>query len=129
MTSQQQVKIETMRRPEPKPAFATDSDRRYAPRRPSGSTALISADSIDIPMPCLVCDISASGARLYMHECSANLLGAKASLPPSFTLALRADRVEVDCAVVWRKLGMMGVRFLAPTRPLPRRQPMAVAAR
>lgn len=129
MSAEQPVSTASMRRPEQKPALAADSDRRYAPRRPSGSTALISADSIEIPMPCLVCDISASGARLYMHECSANLLGARATLPPSFTLALRHDRVEVDCAIVWRKLGMMGVRFLAPTRPLPRRTPVAAAAR
>lgn len=73
------------------------------------------------PLPCLVCDISATGARLYLHSSTDNMLGSRAPIPSGFTLAIRTDRIEVDCAVVWRRLGQVGVRFLAPSRPLTRR--------
>lgn len=98
-----------------------DRDRRRAARKSAGVTAHISGPGIDAPLPCIVCETSATGARLYLHDSVDNTLGARARVPQRFTLTIRADRIEVDCACVWRKLGLLGVRFLAPARPLLRR--------
>lgn len=105
----------------PAPTLAGE-ERRVAPRRAAGVMALISAPGLSMPLPCVVCDISATGARLSLQESPANTLGSRAIVPAYFTLSIRADRVEVDCAAVWRRMGSIGVRFLAPTRPLQRKR-------
>ena len=86
-------------------------------RRPAGEPAHIMSASLGLALPCLVCDISSTGARLYVHDSAENLIGSSAEIPTQFTLSIIADRVEVDCAIVWRRLGLVGVRFLGAVRP------------
>jgi len=61
-------------------------------------------------------DISSTGARLELTRSIENPLGGRAKLPGTFTISLRLDRMEVDCAIVWRNGAFVGVRFLATPR-------------
>ncbi|MBU1212528.1 MAG: PilZ domain-containing protein [Alphaproteobacteria bacterium] len=81
-------------------------DRRLAPRRRvlKGAQAVFLNGHCSIP--CMVRDISTSGARIKsMHS---------AHIPDHFQLVIELDGIEVQCEAVWRKSGEIGVRFLAP---------------
>ena len=94
-------------------------ERRRAKREPGKSGGAICGDGIWVPVSCVVTDISTTGARLTLNDSAeGNVLGTRAKIPNNFTLALRTDRVEVDCAIVWRHLGVMGVRFHSQMRPI-----------
>ena len=65
-------------------------------------------------LPCVVRDISESGARLQVGQVS--------SVPDTFELIVELDGLEVPCVVVWRKANEIGVTFTAsPTYVAPRR--------
>jgi hypothetical protein len=95
-------------------------ERRAAPRRPANFTAQIAGKGLGVPIPCFVRDTSAVGARLSLYEAVDNPLGTRIRLPSNFTLVMRADRVEIDCTIAWRDSGKLGVRYLAPARPISR---------
>jgi hypothetical protein len=58
------------------------------------------------PLPCLIADISASGARL--------LLDGEEDIPDRFVLLLTpAGGARRHCRVVWRRELTIGVEFLA----------------
>ena len=52
--------------------------------------------------PCIICDISATGAQLRIE--------AEAVLPDEFTLLL--GRAPRWCRIVWRREKQIGVQFL-----------------
>jgi hypothetical protein len=102
------------------PAAASDAlsalERRFAQRKSVATNALIVSPDINMPMSCLVRDVSTTGARIELVVSPENLLGGRAKLPGSFTLNMRLDRMEVDCAIVWRNGPLVGVRFVATPR-------------
>ena len=58
------------------------------------------------PVPCVVWDMSASGARLAIAR-------SPEPMPTMFTLALtRGSRAERKCEVVWTDNRFVGVRFV-----------------
>ncbi len=122
MSLQHMLPTQTSKSSSPENTVARQ-ERRAAVRRPAGEPALIEAASLDVALPCLVCDISTAGARLYVHDSAENLIGSRAKIPSKFTLSISGDRVEVDCAVVWRRLGLVGVRFLSSVRQVSRKGP------
>lgn len=91
-------------------------ERRFAKRKSLATNALISSPDIGAPLTCMVRDVSTTGARLELIVSPENPLGGRAKLPGTFTLNLRLDRMEVDCAIVWRKGGFVGIRFLTTPR-------------
>lgn len=91
-------------------------ERRFARRKAIATNALIVSSDISIPIACMVRDISSTGARLELIKSVENPLGGRAKLPGTFTINLRLDRMEVDCAIVWRNGAFVGVRFLATPR-------------
>ena len=91
-------------------------ERRFAKRKAVATNALIVSSDISIPIACMVRDISPTGARLELIKSAENPLGGRAKLPGTFTINLRLDRMEVDCAIVWRNGAFVGVRFLATPR-------------
>ncbi len=92
-------------------------ERRWAVRKPVATGGTILSHELSVPVHCILRDISTTGARLELHVNEDNLLGPRIKLPAYFTLVIRVDRVEVDCAIVWRKSGDLGVRFVATPRP------------
>lgn len=91
-------------------------ERRFARRKAIATNALIVSSDISIPIACMVRDISSTGARLELIKSVENPLGGRAKLPGTFTINLRLDRMEVDCAIVWRNGAFVGVRFLSTPR-------------
>ncbi len=91
-------------------------ERRFAQRKAVATNALILSPDINAPMPCMVRDVSTTGARIELVTAPENLLGGRAKLPGTFTLNLRLDRLEVDCAIVWRNGAAVGVKFLSTPR-------------
>jgi hypothetical protein len=91
-------------------------ERRFARRKAAATNALILSPDINVPISCLVRDVSTTGARIELVVSPENLLGGRAKLPGSFTLNLRLDRMEVDCVIVWRNGPFVGVRFVATPR-------------
>ena len=62
---------------------------------------------IETMTPCVVADISKSGARLIVDEA--------AQLPDKFVIVLRND-LRRWCQVKWRKADRVGVQFIADAR-------------
>lgn len=91
-------------------------ERRFAQRKGAATNALILSPDINVPISCIVRDVSTTGARIELVVSPENLLGGRAKLPGSFTLNMRLDRMEVDCAIVWRNGAFVGVRFVSTPR-------------
>jgi hypothetical protein len=95
-------------------AAAASDNRRWAVRRPQMAAATIVSDRFAVNQPCIIRDMSATGAKLeVVFEKSV----ISRSVPDTFRLVLKADRSEVDCEVAWRRGNFCGVRFLSALRP------------
>lgn len=83
----------------------TDEDKRNRrqERRRKVRIASIIVSEVLPPIPCVILDISLSGARLHVHD--------HAEIPDRFTLVQSADKQLHSCTVVWRNENEMGVRF------------------
>ena len=79
------------------------TDQRKHPRRNLGLTARITWPH---PMPCVIADISASGARLSVDSVR--------DVPDEFILSLNVHLMR-KCKVMWRKRTQVGVRFVYTT--------------
>lgn len=93
-----------------------NSDRRIARRKAAGTSAVIVSPAVSVPISCLVRDYSPTGARLEIVVTPENLLGGRVKLPVHFKLHMRLDRMEMDCAIMWRRGSLVGVKFLATPR-------------
>lgn len=82
------------------------ADRRTEPRRRIARSATISDFVAPAPIPCVILDISSTGARL-------DVLNA-ATVPGMFKLIIDLEGSEHMCEVVWRKEHSVGVRFRNP---------------
>lgn len=67
-------------------------------------------------MPCVIRNLSATGARLEIVQADRKPFTSEERIPDLFTLAFRLERTEVECELVWRRGDTIGVRF----RSLPR---------
>jgi hypothetical protein len=67
-------------------------------------TAEVLVGSNELPILCVIWDMSESGARLAVARPLLNL-------PPSFTLLLEG-KVQRKCEVVWTDTRDIGVRFV-----------------
>ena len=104
----------------PVSSSSESQDRRWARRKEVATGARILGDGLSIPLPCVVRDLSSTGARLELVKSDGNLIGGRAKLPSAFTLIMHMDRMEVDCAIAWRRSGIVGVRFISTPRPIGR---------
>ena len=94
---------------------STDNgDKRSAPRRRALKAGMISMNNGNITLPCLVRDISDTGAKIRTD--------VNRHPSDSFTLSIDLDGLVAHCEVVWREGQQLGVRFTsapqisAPTR-------------
>ena len=65
---------------------------------------IVSYNGGNITFPCVVRDISDTGARIRTDE--------DRHPPDTFQLLIELDGVVADCEVVWRNGNQVGVRFL-----------------
>lgn len=84
----------------------TDPGPRLAPRRQAMLMADLVLPGLGLPIACRTRDLSAEGACLEIET--------KAPVPERIVLRLAIeDRMHnVECAVLWQKDGVIGVRFL-----------------
>ncbi len=107
---------------------APGPEARWAKRAPSRLGAQILHQTLTSPLACTVRDTSSTGVRLELTAQRGGNL-SRDRVPDQFTLLMPADRLEVDCEVVWRQGPLVGARYTAPARraakPTPPRRPDA----
>ncbi|MGE5267088.1 MAG: hypothetical protein ACM3L9_06955 [Deltaproteobacteria bacterium] len=104
-----------------------EPNARWAKRSPARLGAQICHSSLSTPLMCTVRDTSSTGARLeIVTQRGGNI--SRDRVPDQFTLFMPADRLEVDCEVMWRQGHLAGVRYTSPTRRLPRQEPVKTSA-
>ncbi len=96
---------------------AKDCQRRSR-RKSTALPAMLTFANLRLTVPCTVADMSASGARLAFPADVQRQFGEMEHLPPRCTLVLKADRVQIDAEILWRRGGKVGVRFLTPPRAM-----------
>ena len=103
-------------------AEAASKDGRWARRMNCRIPGEISHRTLPSPIGCVVRDTSSSGARIELTGSRTAFSAGTERVPESITLTMPIDRMEVECRVTWRKGTMIGVRYLSPARPIPKRQ-------
>lgn len=117
MSYQDRLKSITSPRAAAKPAVkAEEPCNRRSRRKPTALPAVLTFPNMRLAVGCTVSDMSGSGAKITLTE----VQGDVGELPDRLTLALTADYMQVDCDVVWRRAGKLGLRFLGPPRPMDR---------
>ena len=79
-------------------------DRRGGSRQSKVRAAITLFDGPLSPIPCVLINLSAGGARLNVMS--------PGDLPDEFLLTVEADDLKHKCQVVWRKGDEVGVRFV-----------------
>lgn len=79
-----------------------EANRRQDRRRSVRIASIVLAGAAE-PIPCVVLDISSSGARLHVHDPN--------EVPDTFRLIMASTNDEYACETVWRQGNEMGVRF------------------
>ncbi len=120
MTLQQRMKTMALQRasvkaPVPGPEEACN---RRSRRKSMALPAQMTFHNLRLTVPCTVADMSGSGARLTLSGAVEHQYGDMEHLPKRLMLVLRADRLQIDSEIVWRRAGQLGVRFLSPPHPL-----------
>ena len=88
-------------------------DKRFAPRRDSALPALIHFDSSTATIPCMVRNVSSTGARLELRENWYSRFLAPPDVNDHIRLVLRVDGMMYHCKVVRRGETELGVTFVA----------------
>ncbi len=107
--------VETAVEPVVEPAAANN---RRAKRKPTALPAMITFHNMRVTVPCTVADMSGTGAQIAFTATTIAQFGDLEHLPKTFTLVLKADRMQIASEVKWRREGKIGVRFLGPPKPV-----------
>ena len=99
-------------------ARASDGDQRFAPRRASQTHAQIYFDGTASSVPCLIRDMSTTGARLELRDGWDNPFKSEASQMERIKLVVRMDRVMYECRIVRRAETELGVKFISAPKPM-----------
>jgi len=95
------------------------AERRWAHRKSCGYKANIFRPGSGTNIACSIVNMSTTGACLKLSDMLPDADSCP-HLPAYFTLAIRVDHMEIDCAIMWRKAARIGVRFLSSPRPMRR---------
>lgn len=107
-------------RTEQKAAAETADCKRKARRKQTSLPGLITFKTMRMQIPCTIADMSGTGAQLRVTHATATAYNNLEDIPDRLILILRADRMQVDCEVKWRRKTSLGVRFLGPPKPQPK---------
>lgn len=99
-------------------ALLSASENRFAPRRRGQTPALIYVEGAVDGVPCLIKDMSTTGARLELKQKWTYPFKSTFGHMDRLRLVMRADRVMYDCKIVRCKDGVLGVKFIAAPRPI-----------
>ncbi len=91
------------------------------PRKPSHTTAWLDLGDGTPPRPCMILEMSDSGAKLSLAGASVDVL------PDAFALLLARSGPKRPCRVVWRSQQEIGVGFVRAAAPQPAAAPAAPA--
>ena len=92
------------------------NEQRKDYRKPLSYPARIDRRNGSLPLPCLIRDVSASGAKVLVETAD--------DIPDHFLLLLAKKNGALrDCRVVWRQGKQLGVEFLKPRMPKPAPRP------
>lgn len=97
---------------------ARGSEKRFAPRRKGMTPALIYFDGTTVSVPCLIKDMSSTGAKLELRNGWDNPFRSSASDMDRIRLVVRMDRVMYDCKIVRRGDTELGVKFASAPKPI-----------
>lgn len=106
------------RAPEPEKPVA--EEKRFAPRRKAQTAAMVHLAGGTGSFPCMIRDMSTTGARLGLREGWDNPFSSGVSLNDRVQLVVRLDRVMYECKIVRRAARELGVKFVAAPKPLPK---------
>jgi PilZ domain len=103
---------------QPDAVKATAGENRFAPRRGSTIPAQIYFDGTVTSVPCMIKDMSTTGAKLLLREGWDNPFKSDVSEMERIKLVIRMDRVMYDCKIMRRTETELGVKFLAAPKPM-----------
>ena len=112
--------IQTGMRSQPVPV-PEGAERRGSPRMMTQTPGQIHIDGAFTSTPCLITDISGTGARLELPPGRISPFRGVSSIGQRFKLVMRTDRLEVVCEIVHCNDSGMGVKFVSPAEPVPRK--------
>ena len=98
------------------------TNNRRAKRKQTSLPAMIAFQNMRVTVPCTVADMSGTGAKLTFTKSAINQYGDLEHMPKTFTLILKADRMQVESELMWCHDGKIGVRFLGPPKPVDSRR-------
>lgn len=98
------------------------TNNRRAKRKATALPAMVSFQNMRVTVPCTVADMSGTGAKLTFTKSAINQYGDLEHMPKTFTLILKADRMQVESELMWCHDGKIGVRFLGPPKPVDSRR-------
>ena len=102
-------------------ALIDPSEKRNSPRRRALKAGIVSLNNGNITLPCVVRDISETGAKLKVDT--------GRHPPDQFQLQIELDGLLAECTVVWRDGQQLGVEFVEPpTVSAPTRKQVIYAA-
>lgn len=104
----------------PSMAQAATPEARFAGRRSSRTPAYITHTSLSQQVAVTMRDSSSTGARLVLVQTKGAFSPGAERLPSRFILNIPMDRATVECEIAWRRGGLMGVRYVSPTRTMAR---------
>jgi hypothetical protein len=97
------------------------NDKRRGPRRRVLKGGIVAFNDRRSTLPCIVRDISETGARLRMETMSV-------LAPDRFLLIIELHGIEAECKVVRRKADEVAVEFTSPPRKLKPRRSQSIRA-
>lgn len=100
-------------------AAGAEDERRWALRKSSILAAYVISDRMQGSVPCVIRDMSATGARFTLQSQHSSVISSPSGLPQTFTMLLDREQIEVDCQLQWTTEREAGVRFLSHMRQLP----------
>ncbi len=103
---------------QPSAANGKAGDGRFAPRRAGQMPAQIYFDGTVTSVPCLIKDMSTTGAKLELKNGWDNPFRSNASDMDRIQLVVRMDRVMYDCRIIRRGDTELGVKFLSAPKPM-----------
>lgn len=101
------------------PAVSVPGDEnRFAPRRKGQTPALIYLEGAVESVPCMITDMSTTGAKLQLRSGWDNPFKSNVSHMDRIKLVVRMDKVMYDCKIVRRGETELGVKFTAMPKPI-----------
>jgi hypothetical protein len=100
----------------PSAADASSPDNRFAPRRQDFLPATLQFEGTTFTTPCVVRDMSTTGARIELKAGWDKPLAAY-DTSEQVQLVLRQDRVMYPCRIIRRSATELGVKFTGAPKP------------